>query len=107
MLVDMHSGEADQEDHSLERIDQLTGSTRDEVDRDMQQKNIATILAREMERLSPVYRTLLTLYHQEELSYDEIANITGLPDGTVKSYLFRARKAMKNGLLNNYKKEDL
>jgi RNA polymerase sigma-70 factor (ECF subfamily) len=54
-----------------------------------------------------VYKTLVTLYHNEELSYDEIGQITGLPAGTVKSYLFRARKELKNHLLLQYKKEDL
>jgi hypothetical protein len=35
------------------------------------------------------------LYHNEELSYEEIGTITGLPAGTVKSYLFRARRELK------------
>ncbi len=54
-----------------------------------------------------IYKTLVTLYHNEDLSYDEIGTITGLPVGTVKSYLFRARKQLKNELLLQYKKEDL
>jgi len=41
------------------------------------------------------------------LSYEEIGTITGLPPGTVKSYLFRARRELKNDLLLHYKKEDL
>jgi RNA polymerase sigma-70 factor (ECF subfamily) len=60
-----------------------------------------------MESLSPLYRTLITLYHYEELSYEEIAEITRLPIGTVKNYLFRARKALKDNLLYNYNKEEL
>lgn len=73
----------------------------------MAQKNLSIILQAEIEKLSPVYRTLISLYHQQELSYTEIGYITGLPDGTVKSYLFRARKALKENLLVHYKKEDL
>ncbi len=57
--------------------------------------------------LPPVYRTLITLFHKEELSIDEIINITGLPAGTIKSYLFRARKMLKERLLDYYSKEDL
>ncbi|MDP4263615.1 MAG: sigma-70 family RNA polymerase sigma factor [Bacteroidota bacterium] len=71
------------------------------------QKDLSAILKTEIEKLPPVYKTLITLYHNEELSYDEIGQITGLPAGTVKSYLFRARKALKNSLSLNYKKEDL
>ena len=49
-------------------------------------------------KLPPVYRTVLTLYHLEEFNYKEIGEITGLPDGTVKNYLFRARKLLKEKL---------
>jgi RNA polymerase sigma-70 factor (ECF subfamily) len=65
------------------------------------------ILRAAIERLSPIHKTLITLYHQEEMSYEEIGEITGLPQGTVKSYLFRARKALKDSLMLNYKKEEL
>lgn len=71
------------------------------------QKERSTILREEIENLPPVYRTLVSLYHQEESSYEEMAQITGLPVGTVKSYLFRARKKLKENLLSKYKKEAL
>lgn len=41
------------------------------------------------------YRTVLTLFHLEEFSYKEIEEITGMPEGTIKSYLSRARKLLK------------
>lgn len=44
------------------------------------------------------YRSVLTLYHLNEFSYQEIENITGMPEGTVKSHLFRARKLLKEKL---------
>jgi len=71
------------------------------------QKQQAKILKTEIEKLSPLYKTLITLFHNEHLSYDEIGVITGLPDGTVKNYLFRARRILKNNLLLKYKKEEL
>jgi RNA polymerase sigma factor (sigma-70 family) len=61
----------------------------------------------EIDKLSPIHKTLITLYHNEEMSYEEIAQVTQLPEGTLKSYLFRARKALKNSLLQHYKKEEL
>ena len=70
-------------------------------------KDLAGVLQTEMNKLPPLYKTLLTLFHNEEMSYAEIGEVTGLPEGTVKSYLFRARKALKNTLLLTYKKEDL
>jgi RNA polymerase sigma factor (sigma-70 family) len=44
------------------------------------------------------YRTVLTLFHLEEFSYEEIQQITGMPVGTIKNYLFRARNFMKQKL---------
>lgn len=48
-----------------------------------------------IERLPPLQRTLVTLYHLDELGVGEIAGITGLPEGTVKNYLFRARQKLR------------
>lgn len=42
------------------------------------------------------YRTLLVLRDVEECGYDQIAKITDLPVGTVKSRLFRARQALRS-----------
>jgi len=70
-------------------------------------KELSGILQLEIAKLSPVYRTLITLFHRGELSYGEITQITGLPEGTVKNYLFRARKQLKENILANYKIEEL
>ncbi len=44
--------------------------------------------------LPPRYRAALTLRHLHELSYQEVADALGLPIGTVKTHLFRARAAL-------------
>lgn len=49
-----------------------------------------------IERLPPLQRTLLTLYHLEELPIGEISGITGLAEGTIKSHLFRSRKRLRD-----------
>jgi RNA polymerase sigma-70 factor (ECF subfamily) len=41
------------------------------------------------------YRTVVTLYHLDERSYAEISEITGMPDGTVKSYISRGRTMLR------------
>lgn len=46
--------------------------------------------------LPAAYRDLILLRHSQDLSYDEIAEITGLPLGTVKNRLFRAREMMRD-----------
>lgn len=44
------------------------------------------------------YRTVLTLFYLNEFSIPEIQAITGMPEGTVKNYLFRAKQLLKNKL---------
>jgi RNA polymerase sigma-70 factor (ECF subfamily) len=51
-----------------------------------------------IERLPPIQRTLITLYHLDELGIGEIAAMTELPEGTVKNYLFRARQRLRRQL---------
>lgn len=51
-----------------------------------------------IEALPPLQRTLITLYHMEELGIAEVARITDLPEGTVKNYLFRARLRLRRHL---------
>jgi RNA polymerase sigma factor (sigma-70 family) len=78
------------------------------VEKRLSAKELTAILGSAVRMLSPpIYQALITLYHQEDLSYAEIAEITSLPEGTVKNYLFRARKALKEQLLLRYKKEEL
>ena len=73
----------------------------------LSQKELSGILQKEIEQLPPTYQTLVILFHQESMSYDELAQITGLPEGTVKSSLYRARKMLKENLMLKYQKEAL
>lgn len=52
-----------------------------------------------VQNLAPAYRELIVLRHGHDLNYDEIAEITGLPLGTVKNRLFRAREVLRQQLL--------
>jgi RNA polymerase sigma-70 factor (ECF subfamily) len=49
-------------------------------------------------KLDEEHRLLVILRDVEELSYQEIGEITGLPEGTIKSRLHRARLAIKEEL---------
>lgn len=55
-------------------------------------------LQAQIERLPVNYKTCLMLFHYEEMNYKEIEQITGWPESTVKSNLFRARKMLKEQL---------
>ncbi len=54
----------------------------------------AQIVQAAIKSLPEYQRIIVTLYHMESLSYDEIAEVLQLPIGTVKSRLNRARLAL-------------
>jgi RNA polymerase sigma-70 factor (ECF subfamily) len=56
--------------------------------------NLAEDLEWALAQLRPEYRRMVVLRYQEDLSYDEIADVVDLPLGTVKSYLHRARQEL-------------
>ena len=60
-----------------------------------------------IDQLPPQYKAVLTLYHLEEKNYQEIGEITGMPEGTVKNYLFRARQLLKEKVKKYLGKEEL
>ncbi len=86
--------------HSIDSVDNFT-------EKYVLKKERSLILKSEVEKLPPLYKTIITLFHVEELSYNEISKITNLPEGTLKSYVFRARKKLRENILLNYKKDDL
>ena len=49
--------------------------------------------------LPAVYRELIILRHSQDLTYEEIVEVTCLPLGTVKNRLFRAREMMRQQFL--------
>jgi RNA polymerase sigma-70 factor, ECF subfamily len=49
-------------------------------------------------RLRPEYRALVSLKYEQELEYEDIVDITGMPVGTIKSSLHRARKELEEQL---------
>jgi RNA polymerase sigma-70 factor (ECF subfamily) len=59
---------------------------------------LGAALHAEIEALPPLQRTVLTLYHLDEVPIPEIARITGLAAGTIKSHLFRSRARLRGRL---------
>jgi RNA polymerase sigma-70 factor (ECF subfamily) len=60
----------------------------------VERNETACALEAALARLRPEYREVIILRYHEDLSYEEIAEITNLPLGTVKSNLHRARAQM-------------
>jgi len=67
------------------------------VDRPDQESSARELAAKALEALGRIdeeFRQALVLREIEGLSYDQIAEITGVPEGTVKSRIHRARAAL-------------
>lgn len=56
------------------------------------------LLHREIDRLPDSQRLLISLRYQDDMSYEEIAGLLGLPLGTVKTGLFRAKERLRQSL---------
>lgn len=73
-----------------------------EADKDIQQKERAKVIEEAIQSLPIKYQTVIKMRHMEEKSYEEIAELLGVPLGTVKAHIFRARE-----LLYKYLKDKL
>jgi RNA polymerase sigma-70 factor (ECF subfamily) len=64
----------------------------------MEEREFAGMVNEELQRLSAIERTILVLYHQEERSYQQIAEALRMPIGTVRTHLHRARKRLREAI---------
>jgi len=93
--------------NSEKQLLESVGDNSNQPDLIIEEKLRDEILYKEIANLPAQQRTIITLYHLDQMSYNEIGEIMNLPEGTVKSYLFRARKMLKEKLLEQYKIEEI
>lgn len=79
-----------------------TLASRDDPAREIEWQETGQILKEAIKRLPQVYRLVVVLRHQEGMTYQEIADATGIPLGTVKTHLFRARSLLRKDLASYY-----
>jgi RNA polymerase sigma-70 factor (ECF subfamily) len=73
----------------------------------MEERDLDDFVLKLIEELPPNYKIVLTLYHLEGMTYPEIGEVTKMPEGTVKNYLFRARNLLKEKVKMYLGKEEL
>ena len=73
-----------------ERADPSPGPEREAIAMDEARR-----LRQAIDALPEKYRTVITLYHLQGRQYEEIAEVLGLPMGTVKTHLFRAKEQLR------------
>ena len=64
-------------------------------DKYVESRELAGLMEEAIGQLRPEYRTVILLRHVQGYAYEEIAETMELPLGTVKTYLHRARKELK------------
>lgn len=64
----------------------------------LEREEARSILQKALKRIDPEDRKILLLREMEEMSYEEISGILGIPVGTVRSRLHRAREALREVL---------
>lgn len=95
-----HAGEQDELEAVAERVP-MGEATRANVaqvarpDEMMAGRQVERIVQQAILEIEPTFRECLVLRDVEELSYEEIGEITGLAPGTVKSRIHRARAMLK------------
>jgi len=91
-----HQAPPDPEDESGPR--EIAADSEPSPERRAMSRQIRERLRAAMESLSPRQKTIFVLKHFEELSIPEIAELTGLDSGTIKSHLFRAAHKIRERL---------
>jgi RNA polymerase sigma factor (sigma-70 family) len=72
-----------------------------------EERDLDVFILKLVDQLPVQYKVVLTLYHVDGMSYPEICEVTNMPEGTVKSYLFRARNLLKEKVKKYLGKEEL
>ena len=78
--------------------DLVLADGRQAVERELLTAELRQELFMAIDNLPQSYRLLITLRHLQELSYQEIAEVTEMPLGTVKTGIFRARQMLQERL---------
>jgi RNA polymerase sigma factor (sigma-70 family) len=90
------------EDDSLE--DRLRDPALN-AEEQLAEREFQNMVEGQLQRLSAIERSVLVLYHQEELSYEQIANSLKMPIGTVRTHLHRGRSKLREGIQSQQKLE--
>jgi len=80
----------EEEGHRAAVIDRESASPEQAAE----QSELAVVMSAALAKIRPEYREVVVLRYQEGLTQPEIAEILGMPSGTVKTYLHRARKEL-------------
>jgi RNA polymerase sigma-70 factor (ECF subfamily) len=96
-LVSMSSVVSLNDEEALDWEDRLPHPGLD-AEEQLAEKQFQQLVEKQLKLLSDVERAVIVLYHQEERSYEQIADALKLPMGTVRTHLHRGRKKLREGI---------
>ena len=73
-------------------------STEESPEEYTSSRELGVHIERALAQVRPEYRTAIILWHVEGRPYEEIAEVMGVPLGTVKTYIHRARNELREHL---------
>lgn len=71
----------------------------------LEDEELKEMISDEIESLPEKFKSVITLFYVQEMSYEEIVSVLNMPIGTVKTNLFRARNLLKEKVLSRLKGE--
>jgi RNA polymerase sigma-70 factor (ECF subfamily) len=83
-----------------ERVHWLLPESGEDVEQQVLDKELSHTIRDLVDELPEQYRTVLTLFYYSQLRYEEIAEVEGIPLGTVKTHLHRARMRLRDLVLS-------
>lgn len=83
-----------------ERLEMRPADSRYDPERTRARGAASELLWQGLDRIGTEHREILVMKELQNFKYNEIAEILEIPEGTVASRLFHARKALKDALMN-------
>jgi len=96
-LVSISAPVSSDEDGDANWEDRLAHPGLD-AEEQLSERQFGDLVERQLQQLSDAERMVIVLYHQEERSYEQIAEALKLPMGTVRTHLHRGRQKLREGI---------
>ena len=86
----------------LDQVEFKVGEQREVTE----EEDMKQFIVKLVDQLPVNYKSVLTLFYLDGFSYPEIVDITGMPEGTVKNYIHRARQKLKK-IVEEYARKEV
>ena len=85
-------------ENQINEIFESNLAASENIEKDLESKELSNLVKNLLDQVPEEQRTAYILCEVDSKNYEEIANITGVPVGTVRSRIFRARKYLIESL---------